>query len=284
MRRFLLFISILLLVMGGCMSLVPPEPERNPDPVARTETPEGFERPLMIAHRCGSARGPENTCGAVVQSSFFRPDFYEIDIRHTADGIPICVHDEILSRTTNAVDISEELGLPSLNVSEWTLSDINQLDAGSWFGPTFEHEPIPTLERMLDCANPSPLAIELKEPEITHEQCDEIARMLRERDDISSVILSFHRSALDTYREADPDRRTCWLTTSIDDYALEGPHEIVGLLASRCTGEVVEEIHEAGKAVWVWTVNEDYEDYIEMGVDGITTDHPDWLRDILPPS
>jgi len=266
------------------MSFVPPEPERSPDPVARAETPEGFERVIMIAHRCGAGLGPENTCGAVVQSSFYRPDYYEIDVRHTADGIPVCMHDETVERTTNVADLPEETSLLSSDVSECRLAEINQLDAGSWFGEEFENEPVPTLEQMLDCVNPSPLAIELKEPEISPEQCEEIARMLREREDMSSVVLSFHKSVLEAYREADSDRRTCWLTTSMDDYALDGPHEIVGLLAAQCTGAVVEEIHDAGKAVWVWTVNEDYEKYIEMGVDGITTDHPERLREILPPS
>lgn len=266
------------------MSLVPPEPEDNPDPVYRTEMPDGLDRVIMIAHRCGAGRGPENTCGAVVQSSFFRPDFYEIDIRHTADGTAVCMHDETLSRTTNASALPDELRAESLKVSEWTLSEIERLDAGGWFGPTFENEQVPILERMLDCANPSPLAIELKEPGISPDRCAAIARMLDEHDDISSVILSFHKSALDTYREADGERRICFLTITLDNNALDGPHEIVGLLATACTAEIVEQVHDAGKAIWVWTVNEDYERYIEMGVDGITTDHPDRLRTVLPPS
>ena len=83
------------------MQPVTSEPSREPSPVTRTETMSGRTRPIMIAHRCGAGLGPENTCGAVVQSSFYRPDFYEIDIRHTFDGVPVCLHDETLDRTTN---------------------------------------------------------------------------------------------------------------------------------------------------------------------------------------
>jgi len=266
------------------MSLVPPSQDDTPAPVYRIRTPSGAARPVMIAHRCGAGLGPENTCAAVVQSSFFRPDFYEIDIRHTGDGVAVCFHDETLERTTNAAKILDQTASTSTVLGEFTYSRLRGLDAGGWFGSTFRDEPIPSLETMLDCVNPSPLAIELKEPDITPDRCSAIAAFLEEREDDSSVVLSFHRSALERFREADPARRTCYLARDLDDYAIEGGHEIVGLDAPACTEEVVDTIHEAGKAVWVWTVNEGYERFIEMRVDGIVTDHPDRLRKALPPS
>jgi glycerophosphoryl diester phosphodiesterase len=263
-----------MVLMGGCMTFAPPDPDPDPIPVSRIETSSGAIRPLMIAHRCGSGLGPENTCYAVVQSSFYRPDYYEIDLRHTSDGVPVCMHDSTLDRTTDLTG----------NVSELTWKDLQNTDAGAWFASTASGEQIPTLETMQDCVNPSPLAIEIKEPEITLQQCNHIADLLNSRDDESSVILSFHISALETFKEADPERRTCYLTVEMNEYSLNGPHEIIGLLATQCTEEIVGQIHDAGKAVWVWTVNDNFETYIQMRDDGITSDFPDRLRSALPPS
>jgi glycerophosphoryl diester phosphodiesterase len=273
-RLILVLIILILPAGGGCVTYVPDDPDPGPYPVERIQTSSGSIRPLMIAHRCGAGLGPENTCYAVVQSSFYRPDYYEIDIRHTLDGIPVCMHDATLDRTTDMAG----------DISGLTWEEIRTADAGSWHSSTSEGEPIPLFETMLDCVNPSPLAIEIKEPEITPVQCNRIAGILTEREDDSSVILSFHRSALETYREADPSRRTCFLTAEFNGDCLEGEHDIVGLLASKCTESVVIQIHEAGKVVWVWTVNENYTYFMEIGVDGIVTDWPDRLRDVLPPS
>jgi len=209
-----------------------------------------------------------------VQSSFYRPDYFEFDLRHTADGVPVCMHDATIDRTT-------DLSGP---VAELTWEFLQDADAGSWFASTASGEPIPSFETMLDCVNPSHLAIEIKEPEITLVQCNAIAGLLNDRDDDSSVILSFHRSALETFGEADPSRRTCFLTLELNEYSLTGPHEIIGLLASECTEDAVDRIHDAGKAVWVWTVNENFDRYIQMRVDGIVSDYPDRLRNALPPS
>jgi len=249
--------------------------EQGPRPVDRAELSSGATRPLMIAHRCGAGLGPENTRSAVAQASFYRPDFYEIDIHHTLDGVPVCIHDDTLDRTT---DLSGK-------ISEMNLSQVQSADAGSWLdADLFEGEKIPTFKEILDSVNPSPLAIELKEAGMTEEQCAAMAEALKNAGDESSVIFSFHRAVLDNWRSVDPDRRTCFLTLMPSDYMLEGPHEIVGLLYGMCTPELVDEVHDAGKVIWVWTVDDEYEKYMLMGVDGIITNYPDRLREVLPPS
>ena len=289
MRTYLLFMASFLILGGGCMVPDQPVPNAEPTPVFRVELPSGASRPLMIAHRCGAGLGPENTRGAVIQSSFYRPDYYEIDIRHTSDGVPVAFHDPALDRTTNM----------SGNISDMSWEEIEFADAGSWYGSAYSSELIPTFERLLDGVNPSPLCIELKEQDISESRCENILRLLYERNDYSSVILSLHRDALQTFRQAednfqsDPSapqsdfsRRTCYLATSLDDFAITGPHEIVGILHESCTEEIVEEIHASGKACWVWTVDEpaDLYRFRDMEVDGIVTNYPDRLRNILPPS
>jgi glycerophosphoryl diester phosphodiesterase len=273
MFRTIPAILAILLLGGGCMTLTPKPPDPGPAPISRNVARWGDLGPRMVAHRCGAGLGPENTLGALVQASFYRPGFYEVDIRHTRDGVPVCMHDDTIDRTTNL----------SGAVSDLTWEQIEEADAGRWFDESFTDEKVPTLDRMLDCANPNPLLIELKEADITPERCKAISDMLVAHNDISSVIISFHRSALETYRAADPDRRTGYLVRGLDDYALEGPHEMVGIAAGGCTLDVVNRLNEAGKVVNVYTVNEDFDRFIEMGVDLITTNYPDRLRKALPP-
>jgi len=227
----------------------------------------------MVAHRGGAGLAPENTCSAIVQSSFYRPHFYEVDIRHTRDGIAVCIHDDALDRTT---DLSGA-------VADFSFEQIDMADAGGWFDEFFAGEKIPTLDRVLDCANPDPLLIEIKERDISAERCRAIADLLAEKKDISSVIISFHREALETWREIDPDRRTGYLVREPDDYMFDGPHEMVGIASGVLTQEIVDKLQESGKAVNVYTVNENYDKFINMGVDLITTNFPDQLRKALPP-
>jgi len=277
--RLALKITLLLLAIQGCIGGGGPMREKEPVSVYRGVRADRPPRTVMVAHRCGANLGPENTRAAVVQSSFYRPDFYEIDIRHTKDGVAVCLHDETLDRTT-------DLSGP---VSELTFDQIENTDAGAWVSPTFSGERIPTFEQMVNSVNPSALAIELKEPDITMEQCRSMLEILNKKNDISSVVMSFHLSALESWREAErlsPRKfptRTVLLTTKLDDTALNGQQDVVGILKDACSEEVVEAVHEAGKAVWVWTVNDDFFSFLEMKVDGIVTDSPDRLRKILPP-
>jgi len=256
---------------------MPPKSTDNvekPAPIMKSEIPRPSRGSLMVAHRCGAGLGPENTCSAIVQSSFYRPDYYEIDLRHTSDGVPVCLHDSTLDRTTDAEG----------ELTEITYEELTKVDAGGWFDELFKGENIPTLSQMLDCVNPSPLAIELKEADITIEQCQEIADQLRERGDISSVVMSFEKSALDTYRSVDPNRRIGLISREFLHELLSADYEIIALQYSACTEEIVHSIQEAGKAVWVWTVDEDYLTYLEMGVDAIVTNHPDRYRAAAAPS
>jgi len=258
----------------------------EPLSVHREQNSSGTIRTVLIAHRGGAEMGPENTCLAVIQSSFYRPDFYEIDIRHTKDGVAVCLHDETLDRTTELSGAISEITYEELRNA---LDEIRNADADAWVSSTWQDEPVPTFERIADCVNPSGLAIELKEGDITIGQCEVMLEALIERRDISSVVMSFHESALETWREAELNvvrkfpTRTVLLTLEFDESVLTGEHEVVGLMKDSCTEEIVEEIHRAGKAVWVWTVNDNYLKFLEMKVDGIVTDSPDKLRRAVPP-
>jgi glycerophosphoryl diester phosphodiesterase len=97
-------------------------------------------RTRVIAHRGFSAAAPENTIAAVRAAIAVQADMVEIDVTLTADDSIVVIHDEILDRTTDGKG----------EVSRFTLAELKQLDAGSWFDPSFAGEPIPTLDQVLD--------------------------------------------------------------------------------------------------------------------------------------
>lgn len=96
----------------------------------------------VIAHRGASAHAPENTLAAFEKAAEAGADWFELDCHLTHDGELAVMHDGNLKRTT---------GLDR-HVRAMTLAEVRQLDAGSWFGPEFAGERIPTLGEALDLA------------------------------------------------------------------------------------------------------------------------------------
>lgn len=85
--------------------------------------------PLIVAHRGLLHHAPENTLANFRACLELRLGF-EFDVEVTKDGELVCIHDSTLDRTTNGTG----------KVSEHTLAEIRNLDAGSWFAPKFANE------------------------------------------------------------------------------------------------------------------------------------------------
>jgi glycerophosphoryl diester phosphodiesterase len=97
-------------------------------------------RTEIIAHRGYSARAPENTLAAIEAALRAGADAVEWDVHVAACGTPVLIHDATLGRTTNGVG----------PVRRRTLAQLQALDAGSWFGPDFAGERVPSLAQALD--------------------------------------------------------------------------------------------------------------------------------------
>jgi glycerophosphoryl diester phosphodiesterase len=100
----------------------------------------------IVAHRGAEAVAPENTVAAF-QAAQPYADQIEFDVRVSADGKLVVIHDADVKRTTNGTGL----------VSDKTLAALKALDAGSWFSPAFIGERIPTLAEPLAEAQPTAL-------------------------------------------------------------------------------------------------------------------------------
>ena len=98
--------------------------------------------PFVIAHRGASKLAPENTIAALKAAKQAGSEWVECDIQLTKDNQPVIFHDTKLNRTTNGRG----------KLSDFTLSALQKLDAGSWFSAEFAGEKVPTLQAWLQCA------------------------------------------------------------------------------------------------------------------------------------
>lgn len=114
-----------------------------------------YTRPTLIAHRGASADAPEHTLAAYELALKHGADFVEPDLQMTRDGVLVCLHDTSLERTTDVAKVfpdraREVKGKKTWPVAEFTLAEIQKLDAGSWKAPRFAGARVPTFQQMID--------------------------------------------------------------------------------------------------------------------------------------
>lgn len=245
----------------------------------------------IIAHRGSSYTAPENTLASIELAWREQTDAVEIDIWRTADGRIAVSHDEKLQRTA---------GRPE-KISQLRLADLQQLDVGSWKGPTWAGQRIPTLEAVLATIPAGRrLFVEIKAgPEIL----DEFVRVVKASGKQSAqvVVIAFKFEVAKGVKDKMPELAVYWLRGTCPrkdkktDKWLDRPEEVLttcrtagfeGLdLArdSKLTREYVDQMHKLGLKLYAWTVNspDEARRLVELGVDGITTDRPGWLREQL---
>ena len=253
------------------------------------------QRPLVMAHRGGRALWPENTIYAFERAVELGVDVLEMDIHTTADGVPVVMHDDTVDRTTNG----------SGPIHSLTLEELKELDAGyDWSpddGQTFPHRgqgiTVPTLEEVFAAFPNVPLNIEIKqeEPSLVAPFC----QLIREHDMVERVLVaSFHEETIDEFRTTCPDVATSTSTSEtvvlfvLSRLFLEAtygaPAEAAQVPEYRSGLHVlaprfIDAAHNRGLEVHAWTINEgdDMQRMVSLGVDGIITDYPDRLLELL---
>ncbi len=237
---------------------------------------ELFRNAQVAAHRGASSEAPENTLAAVGQAIAKRADYAEIDVQETKDGVVILLHDSNLKRTTGV----------DAEVSDWDYKKIRQLDAGSWFSEEYKGEMIPTLAEILEMAKGKiKLNIEIKLNGTERNLVHSVVRLIEVYDMTEDcVITSFQASALKEVKKLNPDIRTGYiLKVAYGDFSGLDFADALSVNYSFATSILVNDAHDAGKEVYVWTVNsrEKIINMISNGVDMVITDHPAFARETI---
>ena len=225
-------------------------------------------------------------------------DYIEIDVQMTKDGDLIVMHDETVDRTTNGTG----------RVKDLTLEEIKALAAGSWFNeaypeyakPEYVGLKVPTLEEVFKkFRKGSKYYIETKSPHFYPGVEEKLVEMLdryglTHKESLKKrqvIIQSFSRESLLKVRRLNPDIPLVQLydaqaSANITDEELREVKKYaigIGPNYQRIDRDVVKRVHKYGLEINPYTVNskEDMRRLIDWGVDGIITNHPDWLHQVL---
>lgn len=231
--------------------------------------------PIIFAHRGASGTRPENTMAAFRRAIELGATGIETDVQLSADGEPMLIHDETLSRTAAAPGC----------VVEKTYAELRSLDAGSWYHPEFMGEQIPHLDELLKLAKNTGIVvnIELKNSVCAYPGLEEkvIAAVRAHGLEQQTIISSFNHYSLALCKKSAPEIRTGVLYMEglyrPWDYAKTLGADALHAYDPAVTADRVREAQEAGVDYHPFTVNDEarLSALIEMGAAGIITDHPD---------
>lgn len=134
--------------------------------------------PVVWSHRGASKNAPEETTAAYQRALADGADVLEGDLAQTKDGVLVVIHDNTLARTTNAEEVFPDRA--PWNVIDFTLAEIKQLDAGSWWDPAFAGQRILTVREWFQLTGGrAGLAPELKSPTLYPGMVENLVKELR---------------------------------------------------------------------------------------------------------
>jgi glycerophosphoryl diester phosphodiesterase len=289
-RALRLFGALVLISLALLLIFTPDAPQHS--------YYDNSSRPLVIAHQGGDGIWPGDTMYAFDQAVAIGADILEMDAHITKDGEIVLMHDETVDDTTNGTGLIEDL----------TLAELKGLDAAyQWSnddGKTFPYRgqgiQVPTLREVFEKFPQMRYVIEIKltENPIDKPLCD-LIRQHQMQDKV--MIASFHDEAMQNFRETCPEIATSASRTEVRNIVLLGKVFLSGFIAPGyqsiqppydpaesmnipiMTERFIREAHAKNIRVEPWTVNDPelMKQYIEWGVDGIITDRPDLMIEIL---
>jgi glycerophosphoryl diester phosphodiesterase len=199
----------------------------------------------------------------------------EIDVQETADGEVVVVHDSDLMRVGGA----------AVKIWEATYDELLEIDVGSWYGPEFSGQRVPTLEQVLEiCKGRSRVDIELKyygHNERLEERVAEIVERMGMEDEV--VLMSLAYDIVRSMKALRPDWTVGLLTAKAVGDLTTSDADFLAVHVGIASPSFVRRAHAAGKDVYVWTVNDKLNMFRMMsrGVDGVITDHPALAREVI---
>ena len=230
---------------------------------------------VVVAHRGAAGKAPENTLASIRAAMDDRTDWVEIDVQETADGKVVVIHD------------SDFMKLAGKDIKVWdaTLEQMQAIDVGSWFNPSFSSEHVPTLRQVLDeSKGRANVVIELKYYGHDEQLEQRVIDIVEDMDMVEqTAIMSLKYSAVQKMRKLRPDWHVGLLSATAIGDLTQLDADFLAVAMGMASGGFVRRAHEAGKQVFVWTINDpvSMSRMMSLGVDGIITDEPAMARQVL---
>lgn len=249
---------------------------------------KGTMKPEIIAHRGASYDAPENTTASAALAWKQNADAMEIDIYLSKDGRVMVMHDKDTSRTAGGVKHV---------ISETDSETLRKLDCGAWKGEQFRGTKMPFLEEIIEMIPPGKrLFIEVKSGPETIEP---LAKILRASGKIGQIVIISFNDCIALAKKTLPEVPAYLLDSRKKDPATKKflPYnEDVIVKKAKDAGlngldlsyeglekSIVEKTKDAGMQMFAWTVDDPAEAkrLVDIGVIGITTNRPEFLRKAL---
>lgn len=237
-----------------------------------------FAQISFIAHRGASYLAPENTVAAAELAWELGADAVEVDVYLTKDNRVMVIHDKDTKRTCT--------GKKNLTIKDSPSMLLRDLDAGEWKGDEFKGEQIPFLSEIIETVPEGKnVVVEIK---CGSEIIPALIRCVEKSGKSDQIVfISFGwKTILDTQKEF-PDNKCYWLSSSKSglnkkiDQAVEHGLAGLNLKYSIIDKEIVDMAAENGLEILTWTVDDPNEAkrLSGIGVKGITTNRPKWLKE-----
>jgi glycerophosphoryl diester phosphodiesterase len=247
------------------------------------------EYPLRFAHRGSRVLWPENTAEAFQGAVDLGYTYIETDVQITRDGVVVVFHDATLERTTNGAG----------PVNRWDFADLQRLDAAWWFNEADGYPlrgtgvRVRSLDEVFATWPNARFNLDLKSRNLEWPVADLIKRHRREKTTLVASLID-HRTAklrritgggvaISAGRSATAamvaaSRVGATVRRPVAAYQLPFDYRSCPI-----DKKLVTAIHAAGAQLHMWTVNEavDMNRLLDLGADGIVTDRPDVLNDVL---
>ncbi|SEK52625.1 glycerophosphoryl diester phosphodiesterase [Ruminococcus sp. YRD2003] len=230
-------------------------------------------RTQVTAHRGCSKDAPENTLYAFEKALESNTDYIELDVQLTKDEQLVVFHDEKLDRATHGKG----------KLSDYTYDELQELNVISKYvsEEDFPDARIPLLTEVFELVGDEKLFnIEIKDHGDTNLTVEKTVEAIKEYDiEGSCYVTSFSYSALKKVKQLDPDIKTGLIANVATTTAFMQMKNIDALSMNHLlvNATVVNNAHQNGKRIFVWTVNSqsEMEKMMALGVDNIITDCPD---------
>ena len=290
-RRTSFALSLIVLAAGayGVLALTASPAAHHPHFAGEKSGPQ------VIAHRGGAGLRPESTFAAFAHAAEIGADVLETDVRRTADGAIVCLHDPAVDRTTDGHG----------PVNSFTLAELQKLDAGyRWSGDGGRTFPfrgqgirVAPLDEVFARLPAMRMIIEIKpgDPALAQSLCALIHKFAMTR---KVLVASVNHDLLGEFRHACPEVATSMSGREARIFVGLARANLAGVYSPAAAAlqipdrlgdaviaspALVEAARGRNLKVHVWTVNDEerMRQLIETGVDGIITDRPDLLLRVL---
>jgi glycerophosphoryl diester phosphodiesterase len=229
----------------------------------------------FIAHRGESFLAPENTLAAVNLAWELGAEFVEVDVHLSADHQIMVCHDDRVSKSAGDKPV----------ISQTHSGELRRLDVGSWKSAAYQNERLPFLEEVIaTIPDQGKLLVEIKcGPEILP-ALQQIVEDSPKKDRL--IFIGFGWETILAAKNRFPGHLCYWVSEdkaevsdkikACADNGLDG----IDLYYKIIDVKTIEQAHRSGLEVLCWTVDDpaDARQLIDLGVTGITTNRPAWLK------